>query len=134
MKLKKGITFHNGKTLTADDVVATINYHTGKDSKSPAKAVLSNLVSVKADGPDTVIFELNGGNADFPYLLSDYHLAMYPSEGGQIQWDKGIGAKIEAGKVGFRELEAYMLKKGEADASGSGRQEFLENLINEFIV
>jgi xylose isomerase len=30
-------------------------------------------------------------------------------------------------------LEAYMLKKGEADASTSGRQEYLENLINEFI-
>ena len=33
----------------------------------------------------------------------------------------------------FKELETYMLKKGEADASASGRQEFLENLINEFI-
>jgi len=26
-----------------------------------------------------------------------------------------------------------MLKKGEADANTSGRQEYLENLINEFI-
>ncbi|MCX7350800.1 MAG: ABC transporter substrate-binding protein, partial [Alphaproteobacteria bacterium] len=92
VKLRKGITFHNGKALTADDVVATINYHIAPDSKSPAKGVLSNLTAVKADGPDTVIFELSGGNADFPYLLSDYHLAMYPSEGGKIQWDKGIGA------------------------------------------
>ncbi len=25
-------------------------------------------------------------------------------------WDTGIGAQIEAGKVGFKELEAYMLK------------------------
>jgi xylose isomerase len=48
-------------------------------------------------------------------------------------WDTGIGAKIEAGKVGFKELEAYMLKKGDADTNASGRQEFLENLINEFI-
>ena len=31
-------------------------------------------------------------------------------------WDSGIGAKIESGKAGFKELEAYMLKKGEADA------------------
>ena len=31
-------------------------------------------------------------------------------------WDSGIGAKIEAGKASFKELEAYMLKKGEADA------------------
>lgn len=48
-------------------------------------------------------------------------------------WDKGIGAKIEAGKVGFTELEAYMLAKGDAEANASGRQEYLENLINEFI-
>jgi xylose isomerase len=48
-------------------------------------------------------------------------------------WDSGIGAKIESGKASFKDLEAYMLKKGEADANVSGRQEFLENLINEFI-
>ena len=92
IKLRKGVTFHNGKTLNSDDVVATMNYHLGPDSKSPAKAVLSTVTGVKADGPDTVIFELSGGNADFPYLLTDYHLAMYPSEGGKAQWEKGIGA------------------------------------------
>jgi xylose isomerase len=48
-------------------------------------------------------------------------------------WDSGIGSRIESGKVGFTELEAYMLKKGESDPSSSGRQEYLENLINEFI-
>ncbi len=48
-------------------------------------------------------------------------------------WDSGIGARIESGKANFSELETYMLKKGEADANASGRQEFLENLINEFI-
>ncbi len=48
-------------------------------------------------------------------------------------WDGGIGKDIEAGKVGFKELETYMLKKGQADKNVSGRQEFLENLINEFI-
>jgi xylose isomerase len=48
-------------------------------------------------------------------------------------WDSGIGRTIEGGKAGFKELEAYLLKKGEAQTSSSGRQEFLENLINEFI-
>jgi len=48
-------------------------------------------------------------------------------------WDSGIGAKIESGKVDLAGLEAYMLKQGEAAANDSGRQEFLENLINEFI-
>jgi xylose isomerase len=48
-------------------------------------------------------------------------------------WDTGIGAKIEKGKVGFGELEAYMLRKGDVTPNTSGRQEYLENLINEFI-
>lgn len=48
-------------------------------------------------------------------------------------WDSGLGKSIEAGKESFETLEAYMLKKGEAKANASGRQEFLENLINEFI-
>ena len=48
-------------------------------------------------------------------------------------WDTGIGAKIESGKMGLKELEEYMLKKGDAAANTSGRQEYLENLINEFI-
>jgi xylose isomerase len=48
-------------------------------------------------------------------------------------WDEGLGAKIEKGKMCFKELEAHMLKKGEITGNVSGRQEFLENLINEFI-
>jgi xylose isomerase len=48
-------------------------------------------------------------------------------------WDSGIGQKIEKGKMGFKELEDYMLKKGDIAPNASGRQEFLENLINEFI-
>jgi xylose isomerase len=48
-------------------------------------------------------------------------------------WDTGIGAQIEKGKVGLKELEAYMLKKGDVTRNVSGRQEYLENLINEFV-
>jgi xylose isomerase len=48
-------------------------------------------------------------------------------------WDSGIGAKIESGKASLKEIEAYILKKGEITANTSGRQEFLENLINEFL-
>jgi len=48
-------------------------------------------------------------------------------------WDAGIGAKIESGKVSLKDLEAYTLKQGEVSPNASGRQEYLENLINEFI-
>jgi xylose isomerase len=48
-------------------------------------------------------------------------------------WDSGIGAKIESGKASFKDLEAYMLQKGDITPNTSGRQELLENIINEFI-
>jgi xylose isomerase len=48
-------------------------------------------------------------------------------------WDSGIGRDIEKGKVGFKELAQYAIRLGEVKTNQSGRQEFLENLINEFI-
>ncbi len=48
-------------------------------------------------------------------------------------WDSGIGAKVEAGEVGFAELEQYMLGKGEPAPNRSGRQELLENVVNRYL-
>ena len=47
-------------------------------------------------------------------------------------FDTGIGAKVEAGGATFDDLEAHALANGEP-LIGSGRQEMLENLINDFI-
>ncbi len=47
-------------------------------------------------------------------------------------WDGPLGKKIEQGKATFEQLEAYTLKNGEP-AIQSGRQEMLENLLNEYI-
>ncbi len=47
-------------------------------------------------------------------------------------FDNGIGAKIERGEVGFAELEAHVLANGEP-LLASGRQEMLENLVNEYL-
>ncbi len=48
-------------------------------------------------------------------------------------WDEGIGKQIESGKATFASLEQYMLEKGEATKNESGRQEYLENVINEYL-
>jgi xylose isomerase len=48
-------------------------------------------------------------------------------------YDSGIGEKIDAGTTSFEELEAYMLEQGDATANNSGRQEMLENLINDYL-
>ena len=65
-------------------------------------------------------------------IRNDGRLADFVKE-RYASWDQGIGRDIENGKFGLKELEAYVLKKGEADANTSGRQEMLENIINEFI-
>jgi len=48
-------------------------------------------------------------------------------------WDGELGRRIEAGQSSFADLEAYVLPKGEVTTNVSGRQEMLENLINEFV-
>jgi xylose isomerase len=48
-------------------------------------------------------------------------------------WDSELGKRIEAGKSSFADLDAFIAPKGDATPSPSGRQEMLENLINEFI-
>lgn len=48
-------------------------------------------------------------------------------------YDSGIGQKIESGKATFADLEKYMLDKGEIERNKSGRQEMLENLINDYL-
>ena len=90
--IRKGVEFHNGKSLTSNDVVASLNHHLGEDSKSAAKGILSGIVSVKADGKHNVIVELSGGDADFPFLMTDYHLGICPANSdGSIDWQSGIG-------------------------------------------
>jgi len=92
LKLRQGVTFHNGKSLTAEDVVASIRPHFGKDSKSVAKALLGSLVDVRVREAGVVEFELSAGNLDFPYVLADYHLVILPSQDGIADWRSGVGA------------------------------------------
>jgi xylose isomerase len=47
-------------------------------------------------------------------------------------FDSGIGAKIMSGKVGFRDLEQWILKNGKPELE-SGRQEMLENILNSYM-
>ncbi|QDT56089.1 Xylose isomerase [Caulifigura coniformis] len=48
-------------------------------------------------------------------------------------FDEGIGKQVEDGKATFADLEKYMLEKGEAARNESGRQEYLENIINDYL-
>ncbi|NNE23213.1 MAG: ABC transporter substrate-binding protein [Rhizobiales bacterium] len=105
-KLRKGVEFHNGKSLTAADVVASFNHHRGEDTKSAAKGLTKQVKDVKADGKDTVVFVLDAGNADWPFIVSDYHMPVCPGkDDGTIDWQSGVGTggyKLEKFDPGVR--------------------------------
>lgn len=89
--LRKGVTFHNGKDFTADDVIASLNLHTAKDAKSAAKPIVSSIVEMKKMNSHQVQMVLKSGNADFPFLMSDYHILIHPADGIEESIAKGIG-------------------------------------------
>ena len=105
--LRRGVEFHNGKTVTADDVVATLRRHSDKDSKSGALGILTEVEGFRADGKNAVEATLKAVNPDFPLLMSDYHLIIQPDGGGG---DESVGAgpyTVEEAEHGVR----YLLRK-----------------------
>lgn len=113
-KLRLDVTFHSGKSLTADDVIATIARHTGENSKSPFKAYVKNIAEMRKDGDHVVVIELLNGNADFPYLLSASQMGILPSQDGSVDatTTDGAGAfvieEFDPGVVvKFRRNESY---------------------------
>ncbi len=102
VKVRKGVEFHSGKTLDADDFITSIEHHRGEKATSAGKSIAESMGKMKKDGPNTVIFELDGGNADFPYLLSDYHITIGPvGKDGKIDWLAGDGT----GPYSIKEFE-----------------------------
>ena len=104
-KIRKGVTFHNGKDMTPQDVVATIERHGDANSKSAALPFVSSFESVKADG-DTVVVTLKEANADLPYVIGDYHLMIQPN-GGKDDPTAGIGTgpyKVAENQPGVRHV------------------------------
>lgn len=79
-KLRKGVEFHNSKTMDADDVIYSLNWHRKEGTKSAAKALVEPIKSMSKEDKYTIVFELTDGNADFPYALSDYHLVIGPKD------------------------------------------------------
>ena len=79
--IRQGVTFHDGAPLTAEDVVATMEFHLGNESNA-----LSALTGVLSAGNTrfvdeaTVEFTLDAPNGNFPYLVSsdNYNLIILP--------------------------------------------------------
>ncbi|MGD2171804.1 MAG: ABC transporter substrate-binding protein [Gammaproteobacteria bacterium] len=71
-KIRKGVTFHDGKKLTADDVIYSMKRHQGEDSKSVIKSVLASISEWKKVGPYEVKAILSSPDADLPILMGLY--------------------------------------------------------------
>ena len=102
-KIRKGVEYHNGATVTAEDVVATLKRHTDDNSKSGAQGIVKGIADMKAEG-DMVTLTLSAANADLPFLMADYHLIIQPG-GGVDNPAAGIGAgayKVTDNEPGVR--------------------------------
>ena len=89
--IRKGITFGSGKTLDADDVIYSINLHRG-ETKSPAKGILEPITEIKKLSANQIQIIMKTGNADLPFVLSDYHLVIVPNGTTDFSKPDGTGA------------------------------------------
>ena len=79
-KIRAGVEYHGGGTVTAEDVVATLKRHTDEKSQSGALGIVQGISEMVAEG-DMVTLKLASASADLPFLLADYHLNIQPGGG-----------------------------------------------------
>lgn len=106
-KLRKGATFSNGKPLTTDDVIASLNFHRSDKSRSGAKGLFAAVTDIKADGNDVVVVSLSSGTVDFANSLTDHHINIMPAKDGEADWRSGLGIGpfvIESFEPGVRAI------------------------------
>lgn len=104
-KLRKGVTFHDGKSLTPADVVFSLMRHKDAATGSRAKALADQIDEVRASGPNEVQVKLKGPNADFPVILGTFHFHIVKD--GTTDFNAGIGTgpfKVKEFKPGIRSV------------------------------
>jgi peptide/nickel transport system substrate-binding protein len=84
-KLRKGVKFHNGKTMDAEDVASTFERLADPEGGSNALSVFTGVLSkggAKAIDANTVEFQLDAPNGNFPYLTSsdNYNAIILPKD------------------------------------------------------
>ena len=72
-QIRKGVKFHNGKTLNADDVVASFRQYLNQKTSQILSALPPTMIEpsgVVKTGPYSVQFRLKAPNNAFPFLVS----------------------------------------------------------------
>ncbi len=82
IKLRQGVTFHNGKSLTPEDVLFSINRVAGKEPTSAgvALAPIIDLDGTKKVDESTVVIQLKSPYAVLDYLLAEYTFGIVPTD------------------------------------------------------
>ncbi|KIN64285.1 Peptide/nickel/opine uptake family protein ABC transporter, periplasmic substrate-binding protein [Sulfitobacter noctilucicola] len=127
-KIRKGIPFSNGKDMTPDDVMKTMQRHSNEDSKSGALGIMKGIADMKVDG-DNFIVDLDTANADLPYLMADYHLIVQPN-GGMDDPTAAIGTgayTLEIDEPGVR--HAFKRRDDYWDSENRGFADEVEQLV-----
>ena len=102
-KIRKGVEFHDGKTLTADDVIYTMNRHLGKDSVSNASSLVSMISEWKKVNDYEVKAILSSPNADLPIALGTFHFKILQEGTEDFSTAVGTGPyKVKEFKPGVR--------------------------------
>ncbi len=94
--LRQGVEFHDGKTLTVEDVTASIRHHLKEGSESSVKTLAEQITQMKADGNNVIVFDLAKPNVDFPYMFASANFSICPATG-----DGGIDATSGNGTGGY---------------------------------
>ncbi|MHC8334429.1 ABC transporter substrate-binding protein [Pseudomonas sp. LB3P25] len=103
--LRKEVTFHNGKALTAADVVFSLLRHKDPITGSKVLPLASQFAEVKAVGTHEVQIQLSGPNAELPSVLAISHMLIVPE--GTSDFSQGIGTgpfKAKEFKPGVRSI------------------------------
>jgi peptide/nickel transport system substrate-binding protein len=93
-QLREGVSWHDGKPLTAKDVVYSVQHILDPATKSPQAGVLSafiNAKSVSANNATTVVFALSSPNAEFASLMAGYNCYIIPDGSAGSIGKSGIG-------------------------------------------
>jgi len=90
-KLRPGVRFHDGRPLTADDVVYTLTRVMDPKTGSAARATVSMIASMETSDPLTVKMKLSSPFADLPLQFTDYRLMIIPKDSGGTIATTGIG-------------------------------------------
>ena len=104
-KIRKGVEFHNGKTLTADDVIYTMNRHMGADSISNASSLVAMVKEWKKVNDYEVKAILSSPNADLPIALGTFHFKILQE--GTTDFSTAVGTgpyKVKEFKPGVRTI------------------------------